>query len=237
MLSCCVNRRFQPRPLPKSPSFCVLPLSPALVSGFSSPFSVSVSAAHHISTNRVSPFLPLLSFQSLTTIKFSNPLVLTTIRNAGGCGWSPFRSNIQIFKRPRFTNASQPLCSVSAASRVRSEIPPESETPALSERISHLASTSSRKLSAADLCAISFRMNTCETPPKSVHSKRLAQSLSPLESALTKKWGGRGPRFFSSSLQTSAKGLGCIHSIKSHATGTCVSLRQRTAWDTVGLTT
>ena len=34
---------------------------------------------------RPSSTLPFLSFQPLTTIKFSNPLVLITIRNAGGC--------------------------------------------------------------------------------------------------------------------------------------------------------
>jgi len=41
-----------------------------------------------VHTNWFCPLSPL-SFQSLTTIKFSKPFVLITIRNARGCGYPP----------------------------------------------------------------------------------------------------------------------------------------------------
>ncbi len=65
--------------LPHLPWF---PASAAGACGDSSPFRQSRVTSHE------SHSLPFLSFQSLTTIKFSNPLVLTTIRNAGGCTYS-----------------------------------------------------------------------------------------------------------------------------------------------------
>jgi hypothetical protein len=45
----------------------------------------SPTARPFTSVARLASTLPFLSFQSLTTVKFSNSLVLTTIRNAGGC--------------------------------------------------------------------------------------------------------------------------------------------------------
>jgi hypothetical protein len=50
--------------------------------------------------DRSSSTLPFLSFQSLTIIKFSNPLVLITIRNAGGVG----RANRNLLKK-KFNSA------------------------------------------------------------------------------------------------------------------------------------
>ncbi len=58
-------------------------------------------------TNDESHTLPPLSFESLTTIKFSNPLVLKTIRNAGGCTYplppTPFKKH---FSSLQILNAS-----------------------------------------------------------------------------------------------------------------------------------
>ena len=42
---------------------------------------------------------------------------------------------------------------------------------------------------------ILFRMNTCETLYEAVHSKGFTESLSPLESTLTKKRGEASPQF------------------------------------------
>src|SRR5437660_7486045 len=65
--------------------------------------------------SRCSPnILPSLSFQPLTTIKFSNPLVLITIRNAGGCTYPlPFPA-----ARQRSTSASPLECALTSEHRV-----------------------------------------------------------------------------------------------------------------------
>src|ERR1051325_2252611 len=56
--------------------------------------------------------------------------------------------------------------------------------------INRKPSLSLRVASPAHSFHKSFRMNTCETPSRTVHSKPLTEKLTPLESALTKN-GGR----------------------------------------------
>jgi hypothetical protein len=87
------THRESPKPgstgLPK-PEIVILPApfltgsEPACAGRRSEPMEHSDLVGKNLSVNSAaSPFVPL-SFQRLTTIKFSNPLVLTTIRNAGG---------------------------------------------------------------------------------------------------------------------------------------------------------
>jgi len=63
---------------------------------------------------RLSSALPSLSFQSLTTIKFSKPLVLITIRNAWGCTYPLPCPTV----RQRSTSAGPLECALTSKHRV-----------------------------------------------------------------------------------------------------------------------
>jgi len=156
-----------------------------------------------------------LSFQSLPTVRFSNPLVLTTIRNAGvgvgGLAATPFKKH---FNSLPIRNASAPSTFVPRIGRspVRGLFStlstvscgpsaPCSEPPRLSSSClpSFPASTAG---ACGDSCSSvsalnfqpstldlrkSFTRNTCGTPSQLFILKDLGKMLSPLESALTEK--------------------------------------------------
>ncbi len=118
----------------------------------------------------------LLCFQSLPTIKFSNPLVLITIRNAGG--WV-VGALAEIFSKRTLT----PLIS-DLSSSTSTLVPRIGRSPMWG--FSSLLLHGSRITGHGSLHRNSFRCNTCE-PLACVDSKRLTQTLSPLESALTSR--------------------------------------------------
>ncbi len=121
--------------------------------------------ALHPANTHSSTTLPLLSFQSLTTIKFSNPLVLITIRNAGGCVYTA-RFSMQTFKCG--WRLARPGRAIPCASPGRSLSPLESAPTRHSQLIENTATLSPLQSTLKRPCAVT-----------------------PLECALTKKRGER----------------------------------------------
>ncbi len=110
-------------------------------------------------TDHGSPSFPSLSFQSLTTIKFSNPLVFTTIRNAGGCTYPPASPPRKIPSRFRTRPPHLPSCSVSAGGACCRRLRPCRRDSCTS------ASALNLELSTLDP-RNPFRINTCRTVSK-----------------------------------------------------------------------
>ncbi len=173
----------------------------------------TLSGSPRSSNNHLPSPVASLCFQSLTTIKFSKPFVLITIRNAGGCGWSPLPGPSRKTEHPKrmrvLSERSEPkdlsltpLISDHVSStlvrrirrrRVRGFLSTVSTVNCrLSPRDSSvLPQPSTFELSALRLPSrISFRMNTFETPSQLFILKSLCEMLSPLECALTRKQGG-----------------------------------------------
>ncbi len=164
--------------------------------------------ALHPVNNHLSPRLPSLSFQSLTTIKSSNSLVLKTIRNAWGCTYPlrprPSRKTLT----PSHSGALPPhlpWCSVSASGAYGDA--PSLSRPHLTENSRLSTSTAifvprigrrpargfwsllldgSRISDNRSPFCISF-INTCETPSQLLILKNLGVELSPLEATLTSR--------------------------------------------------
>ena len=172
----------------------VYPLSN--IHGVSSIPSLSLRPALNLQTFQRATFkrssLPPLSFQSLTTIKFSNPLFLTTMRNAGGCTYSPSASDVT------HSRNHLPWCSAFVPSALRHACG-DSSLPGLLSTLNFRLWTSASPLEATLTSHSQLIENTATLSSLDATLTRFL-AVSHLESTLTKKVGGVGLRLPSSPL-------------------------------------
>src|SRR5713101_4424682 len=144
-------------------------------------------------TNHESPFLPPLSFQSLTNCPrfatHSEPLSFQPITNCSICKSFVL---IMIQQYPGWVGTSLLRPSRKTLSPLIPDPVSSSFVPRIRRRrVRGFFGSSSAlncELLAVGLWANSFRINTCE-PLVTVDSKRLTQTLNPLDATLTKKRG------------------------------------------------
>jgi len=147
-------------------------------------------------TNHESPFLPPLSFQSLTNCPrfatHSEPLSFQPITNCSICKSFVL---IMIQQYPGWVGTSLLRPSRKTLSPLIPDPVSSSFVPRIRRRrVRGFFGSSSAlncELLAVGLWANSFRINTCE-PLVTVDSKRLTQTLNPLDATLTKKPGVGG---------------------------------------------
>ena len=140
-------------------------------------FSTPSLAPCPLCTNLFCP-LPTLCFQSLTTVKFSKPFVLITIRNAGGLVGASLKTfkhfNAPMFKhslRISFTNnACEPFATV--------------DSKRLTQALSSLESALTSHPQLIE--------NTATLSPLEATLTRFFAVI-PLYATLTKNWGRVGP--------------------------------------------
>ncbi len=141
------------------------------------------SLSLHLADNHLSLHLASLCFQSLATIKFSNPFVLITIRNAGGWVYSHSASNVT------HSRNHLPWCSASVPSALRHPCG-DSSLPGLLSTLNFRLWTSA----SPSECALTGRLELIEnTATLSLLESTLTRpcAVTPVEATLTKKGGGR----------------------------------------------
>ncbi len=131
-------------------------------------------------------------FQSLTTVKYSNPFVLITIRNAGGCTYSPSASDVT------HSRNHLPWCSAFVPSALRHACG-DSSLPGLLSTLNFRLWTSASPLEATLTSHSQLIENTATLSSLDATLTRFL-AVSHLESTLTKKVGGVGLRLPSSPL-------------------------------------
>src|SRR5260370_20807157 len=124
--------------------------------------------------------LPLLSFQSLSTIKFSKSFVLITIQNAGGCAYPPLPHTSSLLQSslecavPRFRMLSPLECAVTRkggggcpvpAFRLRRNPILLPSSPLFSKSCTLFCGTVARQLSWNQTLPNSFHRHVGSVPP------------------------------------------------------------------------